>query len=120
MSAIYKVDKTSNEPIMSYAQGSHEREAIREELNSLKSETAEIPLIVGGKEIRTGNMGECRIPHNHKHIPGIYRKAGKKEVDMAIEAALEARKKRSALELQYRLIKETFVSPIDYRYPFMG
>ncbi len=51
----------------------------------------DIPLIIGGKEIRTGNTGKVVMPHNHQHILGIYHKAGEKEINMAIEAALKAK-----------------------------
>jgi len=101
--AIYKIEKPSNEPIMSFAPGSSEREDILSEMTRLKEQTIEIPIIIGGKEIKTGNMGECRIPHDHQHLLGTYHKAGEKEVSMAIEAALEARKKWAAMEWQHRL-----------------
>ncbi len=101
--AIYKVEKPANEPIMSYAPGSSERESILLEMDRLKAQTVEIPIIIGGKEIKTGNMGECRIPHDHQHLLGTYHKAGEKEVALAIEAAMEARKEWAAMEWQHRL-----------------
>lgn len=79
-----------NEPVLSYAPGTAERTALKKRLAELKSQVIEIPLIIGGQEIKTGNMGEIRIPHDHQHLLGRYHMAGEKEVEMAIEAAMEA------------------------------
>ena len=85
----------TNEPIRSYAPGSPEREALKRKLEELKSTQVEIPLIIGGKEIKTGVSGTCVMPHNHKHVLATYHKAGEKEVKMAIESALDAWKEWS-------------------------
>ncbi len=90
--AIFKVPMPINEPIKSYAPGTKEREELKAKLTELQSKQIEVPLIIGGKEVRTGNLGKMRIPHNHSHVLGTYHKAGKDEVQMAIDAALEARK----------------------------
>ncbi len=90
--AFFKVPEPQNEPILTYAPGSKERAELKAELKNLKSQQIEVPLIIGGKEIRTGNLGEMRIPHDHGHVLGTFHKAGKEEVQMAIDAALEARK----------------------------
>ncbi|HED11822.1 MAG TPA: L-glutamate gamma-semialdehyde dehydrogenase [Caldithrix abyssi] len=89
--AYFQVPQPVNEPILSYAPGTAERAELKAKLKELKSQTVEVPLIIGGKEIRTGKTAEMRIPHDHGHVLGIYHKAGKEEVDMAIKAALEAR-----------------------------
>ncbi|RKZ30964.1 1-pyrroline-5-carboxylate dehydrogenase, partial [bacterium] len=73
--------------------------AIRE----LKSNEIEIPLIIGGKEVRSGNLAECRIPHESGKILGKYHKAGEKEVKMAVQAALEARKMWSEMPWEARV-----------------
>jgi 1-pyrroline-5-carboxylate dehydrogenase len=90
--AFFKVPEPQNEPILTYAPGSKERAELKAELKNLKSQQIEVPIIIGGKEIRTGNLGEMRIPHDHGHVLGTFHKAGKEEVQMAIDAALEARK----------------------------
>ncbi len=84
------VPKPINEPILSYAPGTPERAALKARIEELKSQQIEVPLIIGGKEIKTGNMGEMRVPHDHEHILGHYHMAGPKEVRMAIEAAMDA------------------------------
>ncbi len=82
----------ANEPIQSYSPGSPERASLKAKLAELKSKTFEIPLIIAGKEIKTGRTGTCRIPHDHQHILATYHKAGAKEVQMAVDAALQAAK----------------------------
>ena len=84
------VPKPVNEPILSYAPGTPERAALKARIEELKSQQIEVPLIIGGQEIKTGNMGEMRAPHDHQHILGHYHMAGSKEVKMAIEAAMDA------------------------------
>ena len=84
------VPKPINEPILSYAPSTPERAALKARIEELKSQQIEVPLIIGGQEIKTGNMGEMRVPHEHEHILGHYHMAGPKEVKMAIEAAMDA------------------------------
>ncbi len=101
--AYFKVPLPVNEPIKSYKPGSPEREELIKKIAELKSKQIEIPLIIGGEEIRTGNTEEIRIPHNHSHILGVYHKASKKEVEMAVEAALEARKEWAEMPWEHRV-----------------
>ncbi len=88
---IFSVPFPENDPIRSYAPGTHDREVLKKRMAELKSEVLDIPIIIGGKEIRTGNTDKCVIPHKHSHVLGTYHKAGKEEVEQAIDAALKAR-----------------------------
>ena len=63
--SVFKVEMPVNEPILSYAPGSPDKAGLKKAIKELRDKEIEIPLIIGGKEIRTGNMGECRIPHEH-------------------------------------------------------
>ena len=90
--AIFKLERPKNEPVLSYAPGSTERAALEKELKRLSSTEIEIPLIIGGKEIRTGDTGKVVMPHKHSHVLATFHNAGAKEVNMAIEAALEGKK----------------------------
>ena len=90
--AIFKLERPKNEPVLSYAPSSAERAALEKELKRLSSTEIEIPLIIGGKEIRTGDTGKVVMPHKHSHVLATYHNAGPKEVNMAIEAALEGKK----------------------------
>ncbi|QUH21370.1 L-glutamate gamma-semialdehyde dehydrogenase [Alkaliphilus sp. B6464] len=80
-----------NEKVLKYLPGSPERVELENELSHIKSSFIDIPVIIGGQEIRTGNKGKCIIPHDNKKIIGEYHKAGKKEVEMAIREALQAK-----------------------------
>jgi 1-pyrroline-5-carboxylate dehydrogenase len=101
--AYFKVPLPVNEPVKLYKPKSTEREELKKKLSELKSEQIEVPLIIGGEEVKTSNTAEMRIPHDHGHVLGVYHKAGKKEVDMAIEAALEARKEWAEMPWEQRI-----------------
>lgn len=83
-----------NEPVLKYLPKSLERMELEAELYIIKNSYIDIPLIIGNKEIRTGNKGLCIIPHDHKKIIGEYHKAGKEEVELAINEALKAKTKK--------------------------
>ena len=101
--AYFKLPEPANEPVYSYAPGTPERKALKDKLEELQSKEIEVPLIIGGKEIYTGKTGEMRAPHNHKLKLGVFHKATQKEVEMAIEAALEARKKWAEMPWEHRV-----------------
>ena len=90
--AYFQVPPPYNEPVYSYAPGTRERQELKDKLSELRSRQIEVPLIIGGKEVKTGKTAELKVPHNHEISLGVYHKASKEEVEMAIEAALEARK----------------------------
>ncbi len=100
--AIFKVSKPINEPILTYLPGSRERQELKAELKRLQEIEIEVPLIIGGKEVRTGNMGEMRVPHNHQKLLGKFHRAGKEEVQMAVEASQEAWKTWSEMPWEQR------------------
>lgn len=89
---IFDLPFPENEPVKDYLPDSQERESLKAMLKNLSKEKYEIPLIIGGEEVKTGKMGKCVMPHDHAHVLGEYHMAGEKEINMAIEAALEARK----------------------------
>lgn len=89
--AIYNFREPRNEPVLTYAPGSSEREQLIKELESQYGKVVDIPLIIGGKEIRTGNTGKVVMPSEHSHLLATYHMAGEKEVELAINAALEAK-----------------------------
>jgi 1-pyrroline-5-carboxylate dehydrogenase len=89
--AIFTFDSPQNEPILQYGHGSKEREQILAELNHQSDEQIEIPLIIGGKEIRTGKTAKVVMPHNHGKTIAVYHQATEKEIQLAIDEALKAR-----------------------------
>lgn len=85
-------DEPTNEPVLNYEPESKERKNLIQKLKELKNKELEIPIIIGGKEVKTGNIGKCVMPHEHNYILAYYHKAGEKEVQLAIENSLKARK----------------------------
>ena len=85
--SIFQVPVPQNEPVFDYAPGTPERVELKNTLRDLAGKQVEIPLIIGGEEVRTGNTGQAVMPHNHGHVLGIYHKAGEAEVQRAVEAA---------------------------------
>jgi len=79
-----------NEPVKGYLKGSPERVALEKELKRQSKLVVDIPIIIGGKEIRTGDVGKVTCPHDHKHVLATYHKVTEKEVNMAIKAAMKA------------------------------
>ena len=88
--AIFPLAVPVNEPVRSYAPGSPEKQSLKKRLKELLSEQIEIPLIIGGKEVRTGDLGEAVCPHDHKHVLATFHQAGADEVAAAAKAAKEA------------------------------
>jgi 1-pyrroline-5-carboxylate dehydrogenase len=109
--ARFDLPLPANEPIKGYAPGSPERAELKTRLTALRNQQVEIPLIIGGKEIKTHKTGKCILPHDHGHVVGIYHKAGEKEVHLAIKAALDARKKWAAMDWHDRI--SVFIKAAD-------
>ena len=87
------VPQPVNEPILDYAPGSAERKEVLTTYKKLYSTPIEVPLFIGGEEIKTGQTVSMHPPHEYKHQLGIYHLAGEKEVDQAIDSALAAKQK---------------------------
>jgi 1-pyrroline-5-carboxylate dehydrogenase len=87
---VRRVPAPVNEPVRSYAPGSPERKELKARLDSMAKEKVEIPVVVGGREIRTGNLGKIVMPHDHKHVLAEYHKARPEDVQAAVEAARTA------------------------------
>ena len=88
---IFSFPKPMNEPVLGYAPGSPERKEIRKALEDLYGKVTEIPAIIGGKEVKTKDMGEITMPTDNHHVLARYHKVGEKEVKAAIAAAMKAR-----------------------------
>ncbi len=88
--AIFSLGVPGNEPVRSYAPGSAEKKSLKKRLDEMASEEIEIPVIIGGREVRTGNIAKAVCPHDHKHVLAKYHQAGAAEVQAAADAAKEA------------------------------
>jgi len=79
-----------NEPIKDYDPGSPEKASLQAKADELSSQVIDIPLVIGGEEIRTGNTDQCIMPHDHEHVLANFHQASEKEVEMAINASQDA------------------------------
>jgi 1-pyrroline-5-carboxylate dehydrogenase len=91
-----RIPAPRNEPVLGYAPGSPERAALEARLRELSAGELEIPLVIGGREVRTGRLGEARVPHRHAQRLARFHEAGAAEVQAAIEAARAARREWAA------------------------
>lgn len=99
---FYTVPVPVNEPVKSYAPGSAERIAIKAMLTELRSQEMDIPMYIGGKEVRSNEKVRIAPPHDHKHTLGHFHKSNKDHVKQAIDAALAAKPKWEALAWEHR------------------
>ncbi|HEV2843893.1 MAG TPA: L-glutamate gamma-semialdehyde dehydrogenase [Thermoanaerobaculia bacterium] len=88
--AISPLATPVNEPVRAYAPGSPEKKSLKKRLDEMLSEQIEIPLIIGGKEVRNGDTATAVCPHDHKHVLATFHQAGAPEVEAAARAAKEA------------------------------
>jgi 1-pyrroline-5-carboxylate dehydrogenase len=87
---IFRPPKPINEPVKDYAPGSPERAELQRRLAELERERMELPLVIGGEEVTTGDMAETVMPHRKGHVLAEVHQGGPKEVEQAIKAAGEA------------------------------
>jgi 1-pyrroline-5-carboxylate dehydrogenase len=99
---IYKVPVAVNEPIKNYAPGSSERKELQAMLKELRSKEMDIPMYIGGQEVRSNEKSRLAPPHDHQHTLGHFYKSERKHIEQAINAALAAREKWSALSWEMR------------------
>ena len=88
---FFNVPTPINEPVKSYAPGSKEREELQKMYKELKGQKLDIPMYIGGEEVRTGKTATIAPPHDHKHIIATFHQGDSDHVNQAINAALAAR-----------------------------
>jgi 1-pyrroline-5-carboxylate dehydrogenase len=121
--AIYQIQRPINEPLLSYAVGTRDREELIKELKRISSETVEIPVIIDGKPVRTGVTGRVVMPHDHHHVLATYHIAGEKETEEAIKAAMKAKEAWMALSWIERasvMLKAAELLSKKYRYTIVA
>lgn len=96
MSGIARVPSPRNEPVLTYAPGSRERAELKAALDAMAGDAIEVPVIIGGREIRTGRTGKAIMPHDHRHVLATWHQAGEAEVREAVATAVAARKEWAA------------------------
>ena len=97
-----RVPAPVNEPVKSYAPGSPEKAEVKARLKQMAAETVEIPLVIGGREVRTGDLANTVMPHDHGHVVARWHRARREDVERAIEAAAEAHREWSAWSFEDR------------------
>ncbi len=99
---FFKVPVAENEEIVNYAPGTIERTRLKQAIQEAWSAEIDIPMIIDGKEVRSGNKIAVRPPHNHKHILGYFHRGDASHVQMAIKAALAAKENWASLPWENR------------------
>jgi 1-pyrroline-5-carboxylate dehydrogenase len=117
--AFFKVPFPKNEPVLSYAPGTKERQLLKKALEEDRSKELDIPMYIGSEEVRTGNKVRLSPPHDHKHTLGHFHAGDKSHVEQAINAALAAKEKWSNLSWEHRagiFLKAAELLAGPYRY----
>ena len=99
---FYKVPTPVNEPVLSYGAGTQERAELQEMVKQFRSEEVEIPMWIGGKDVKSGNLVPMSPPHDHQHILGHYHQGDKSHVNQAIDAAMAAKEDWVNLAWEHR------------------
>ena len=99
---FFNVPIAKCEPVKSYAPGSVERKEVLDEYQKMLNNTIDIPMYIGNKEVFTKDKRNISPPHDHKNIVGTFNYGGEKEVNEAIEAALNAREKWANMKWEHR------------------
>lgn len=116
---FFNIPTPVNEPVLSYAPGSRERSLLKEAISTAYAEQADIPMYIGGKEIRTEKKAAIRPPHNLQHTIGWYHQGDKGHVQQAIDAALAAKEQWEGLAWEQRaaiFLKAADLIAGPYRY----
>ena len=79
LSAIRRVPPPANEPVRSYAPGSPERARLKQRLDAMARERIDVPLVIGGRAVRTGDTAQAVMPHAHAHVLADWHKAGREQ-----------------------------------------
>jgi len=101
---IFRIPQPVNEPCLQYAPGSPERTELSSKLQEMLNGQIEVPMIIGGEEVRNGNLADIRCPHNHQQILGKYHQADGEYAIKAIDAAQEAKKQWGQMPWESRAV----------------
>ncbi|HEX71732.1 MAG TPA: 1-pyrroline-5-carboxylate dehydrogenase, partial [Candidatus Hydrogenedentes bacterium] len=94
---FFSIPEPTNEPVLSYAPGTPERTELKARLQEMLDHPVEVASIIGGKEVRSGDVVEMRCPHNRSQVLGAYHRANAQHAEMAIAAANEAKREWSRM-----------------------
>lgn len=116
---FYHVPVPKNEPVLTYSPGSKERKLLKQALEEARSKEADIPMYIGGEEVRTGNKKKISPPHDHRHVLGYFHEGDRSHVEQAIQAALNAKELWVSMGWEHRasiFLKAAELLAGPYRY----
>jgi 1-pyrroline-5-carboxylate dehydrogenase len=99
---LFHIREPVNEPVLQYAPGSREREELKAELERMLANPVEVPCIIGGRDVHTGDLVDLVQPHSHRQPLGRYHRASAREADRAVDAANEAKVAWSEMDYSSR------------------
>ena len=101
---IFRIPRPVNEPILQYAPGSRERAELSTKLKEMLNGQIEVPMIIGGQEVRSGNLADIRCPHDHRHVLGKCHQADAAFAIKAVDAAQKAKKEWGQMPWESRAV----------------
>ena len=101
---IFRVPQPLNEPVLDYAPGSPQRDEVKAKLKEMLGQKVDVPMIIGGEEVRSGTLADMSCPHDHQHSLGKYHQGNALFVDKAIDAANAAKPQWSRMPWDARAI----------------
>ena len=116
---FYNVPVPKNEPVLSYAPGTKERQLLKKAIADARGQQLDIPMYIGGDEVRSGNKKKLAPPHDHQHLLGHFHEGDKTHVEQAIQAALNAKDLWSNMAWEHRasiFLKAADLLAGPYRY----
>lgn len=116
---FFQVPYPNNEPVLSYAPGSRERKLLTQALEDARSQVLDIPMYIGGEEVRSGKKKKITPPHDHQHVLAHYHEGDKSHVEQAVQASLAAKEAWAALGWEHRasiFLKAADLLAGPYRY----
>lgn len=116
---FYTVPVPKNEPVLSYAPGTRERQLLKQALAEARAVSVDVPMYIGGEEVRTERKKPLNPPHDHQHVLGYYHAGDKNHIEQAINAALGAKELWANLGWEHRasiFLKAADLLAGPYRY----
>jgi 1-pyrroline-5-carboxylate dehydrogenase len=116
---FYTVPAPKNEPVLSYAPGSRERKLLQKALEEARSKVIDVPMYIGGEEVRSEKKKKLAPPHDHQHVLGYFHEGDKTHVQQAVQAALNAKELWANLGWEHRasiFLKAADLLAGPYRY----
>ena len=101
---IFHIPQPVNEPCLQYAPHSPERAKLSAGLKDMLNSKTEVPMIIGGKEVRSGNLADIRCPHDHRHVLGQYHQADGEYAIKAVDAAMKTKKEWGRMPWESRAV----------------